>query len=73
MLEWLSQNIVSIIILLVTVSVLGLLVFGMYKGHKAAVSSGNPGCYGCPNAKKCSGSCHCTGTAGAKRDEKTAE
>lgn len=70
MLEWLSQNIFSVLILLATVLVLGFLAFRMYKDHKAAASSGNPGCYGCPNAKKCSGGCHCTGATEAKTDKK---
>lgn len=60
MLEWLSENIFSILILIATVAVLGFLAFRMYKDHKAAKASSNPGCFGCPNAKKCSGGCHCT-------------
>ena len=54
--QWLSDNIGSIIVLIVTAALIGLLVYGMIRGKRAAKASGNPACYGCPCAGKC-----CTG------------
>ena len=51
--EWIAQNLSSIIILTVTAAIIGLLLYSVIKGHKAAAALGRPACYGCPNAKKC--------------------
>ena len=60
--QWLSENIFSIIILIVTAAVIGLLIYSMIRTKKAARASGKPACYGCPYAKKCNtgaASCSC--------------
>ena len=56
--QWLSENIASILILIATVLVIGLLIYSIIRGKRAAKASGNPACYGCP----CAGKCH-TGAA----------
>ena len=50
---WLTENLASIIILIVTASLIGLMIYGMIRQNKAAKASGRPACYGCPHAKKC--------------------
>lgn len=60
LIQWLADNVFSVLILAAVVAVLAFLAFRMYKDHKAAKSSPTPGCFGCPNAKKCRGGCSCT-------------
>lgn len=60
--QWLAENIFSIMILIATVAVVGLLIYGMMRERRAAKKSGKPACYGCPYAKKCNtgaASCSC--------------
>lgn len=54
--QWLMDNIGSIIVLIATVALIGLLIYSIIRGKRAAKASGNPACYGCPSAGKC-----CTG------------
>ena len=59
--EWLIQNIGSIIVLALLVALLALLIVHLVKSARAAKRSPNPGCYGCPHAKDgCGGGCHCS-------------
>lgn len=50
---WLRENLASIIILVVTLAVVGLLIYSMIRQKRAAKASDRPACYGCPYAKKC--------------------
>ena len=63
--QWLSENIASILILAATVGVIGLLIYSIIRGKRAAKASGNPACYGCPCAGKChTGATRCTCNTG---------
>ncbi len=55
MLEFLSQNIATIIISLVLAAVVGLIVAKLYKDKKAGKSSCGCKCSCCPNAGACHG------------------
>lgn len=51
--QWFVDNIASIIILIVTIAVIGLLIYSIIRGKRAAKLSGKPACYGCPYSAKC--------------------
>ncbi len=54
MLEFLSQNIGTIIVLLILLAVVAAIIAGQVKAKKQGRSSCGCGCKGCPN----SGMCH---------------
>jgi len=53
MLEWISSNIASIVILLVVVIFIGAVVFKMVRDKKKGKSSCSCGCGGCPMSDSC--------------------
>ncbi len=53
MLSFLSQNLATIIVLLIVASVVGLVVFKMIKDKKAGKQSCSCGCGGCPMRESC--------------------
>lgn len=53
MLEFLSQNIGSIIVLFVIVAIMGALIFGLIRSKKRGGSSCGCGCSNCPMSKSC--------------------
>ncbi len=53
MLEFLSQNVGSILILLAVAAVIGALLFGFIRNKRRGVSSCSCGCSDCPMSKSC--------------------
>lgn len=53
MLSFISQNLATIIVLLVVVLVFGLVVFKLIKDKKTGKSSCSCGCGGCPMKDSC--------------------
>ena len=53
MLEFISENIGSILVLLLVVAVIGALLFGFIRNKKKGVSSCSCGCSDCPMGKSC--------------------
>ena len=53
MLEWISSNIASIVVLLVVVVSIGAVVFKMVRDKKKGKSSCSCGCGGCPMSDSC--------------------
>lgn len=60
MLEWLSQNLATVIIVAVLAVIFGLLLYSLIRDKKAGRSSCGGGCAGCANA------CYCHPQAAAK-------
>lgn len=55
MLEFLSQNLATIIVSLILAAVVVLVVIKMYKDKKAGKSACGCKCSGCPNSSVCHG------------------
>lgn len=61
--EWISENALSLALLALVILIIGFLIYRMILNSRRAASSPNPGCYGCPNAKRCGSGCHSSATS----------
>lgn len=53
--DFITENLASIIVLIVVAVIVGAIVIKMVKDKKAGKSSCSCGCKGCPNSQNCHG------------------